>query len=44
MLKEHLINLTEAMTKRGSLRIFRSFASDIMAWHEGGELDKSEGI
>jgi hypothetical protein len=42
MLREHLINLAEAVTERGSLRICRSFPSDIMAWHGGGQSAKSE--
>jgi hypothetical protein len=36
MLRKHLINLAEAMTEKGSLRIWHKFPSDIMAWHRGG--------
>jgi hypothetical protein len=36
MLREHLKNLAEVVIERGSLRICRSFPSDIMAWHAGG--------
>jgi hypothetical protein len=42
MLRKHLINLTETMKERESLRNCMSFPSDIMAWHRGGQSSKSE--
>jgi hypothetical protein len=42
MLRKQLINLTEVVIERRSLRNCRSFPSDIMAWYVGGHSAKSE--
>jgi hypothetical protein len=42
MLREHLINLAEAVTRERISENLQKFPSDIMAWHGGGQSAKNE--